>query len=141
MNYPSTFRMDSITRSAWNGLTMKSLAPDWIASITIDCCPIAEHITHVAFGSAALISLSAWIPSLLGIVISKCYEIRLELIILWQRPHFRLLPLLQSQIHPLVRMSFNIILINAASSTIKILAMVLNLLFYNLFNNTYRIQL
>ena len=29
---------------------------DWIASITIDCCPIAEHITHVAFGSAALIS-------------------------------------------------------------------------------------
>ena len=29
------------------------------ASITIDCCPIAEHITHVAFGSAALISFKA----------------------------------------------------------------------------------
>ena len=50
---------------------MKSLAPDWIASITIDCCPIAEHITHVAFGSAALISFKAWMPSLFGIVMSS----------------------------------------------------------------------
>ena len=39
------------------------------------------------------------------------------------------------------RISFSIILINAASSTIKILAMLLNLLFDNLFYYAYWIQL
>ena len=37
LSYPRTFLMDSRTRSAWKGFTMKSFAPDWIASITIDC--------------------------------------------------------------------------------------------------------
>ena len=57
--YPITFLTASNTRSAWNGLTIKSLAPDWIASITIACCPIAEHIITCALGSLPLIAFNA----------------------------------------------------------------------------------
>ena len=57
---------------------MKSLAPDWMASITIACCPIAEHITILALASISLIFFKAWIPSISGIVITM-YNGRLNL--------------------------------------------------------------
>ena len=37
----------------------KRPAPFWIASITIACCPIAEHIITFAPGSIALIAFNA----------------------------------------------------------------------------------
>ena len=54
----------------WNGFTMKSRAPAWIASITIACWPMALHITILAFGSTFLISFTALMPSISGIVMS-----------------------------------------------------------------------
>ena len=37
MIYDNTFVMASMTLSGWNGFTMKSFAPAWIASMTIGC--------------------------------------------------------------------------------------------------------
>src|SRR4051794_16935567 len=60
-----------MTRSGWNGLTMKSFAPALIDSRTLLSCPRAEHMITRAPGSSATISLRAARPSFSGIVMSR----------------------------------------------------------------------
>src|SRR5919202_6142992 len=60
-----------MTRSAWNGLTTKSLAPSLIASRTLDSWPRAEHITTRADGSVPMMSARAARPSFSGIVMFR----------------------------------------------------------------------
>src|SRR5690606_24959775 len=68
--YPTTFLMASKTRSGWQGLTTYSLAPAWISSLPVACCPMALHMVMTAFSSIFRISLTAVIPSISGMVIS-----------------------------------------------------------------------
>ena len=58
------------TSSDLNGLTMKSLAPASMASITSDSCPRALHMTTTARGSALMISRVASMPLLNGMTMS-----------------------------------------------------------------------
>src|SRR5690606_15621579 len=129
-HYPSVFLIASITLSAWHGFTIKSFAPAWMASITIACCPIAEHMIIFALGSIALISFNAAIPSFSGIVISIVTKSGFSSLYFstactpstasptTSKPFF-------------TNISLIIILINAASSTTKILLLIF---FTNPFN-------
>src|SRR5205085_4577774 len=61
---PSTFFTTARTSSPRNGLTMKSVAPASMASITSDSCPSAEHMITTALGSSWTISRVASMPDL-----------------------------------------------------------------------------
>ena len=58
------------TRSGLKGLTMKSLAPERMASMTMVSWPMAEHMTTLALPSAARMAFRASRPSMLGVVMS-----------------------------------------------------------------------
>src|SRR5690606_17444067 len=67
---PSTRCTASSTRAGWNGFTMKSRAPAWIAPTTGACCPIALHLSMGAFGCSLMISRTASIPPMSGMTMS-----------------------------------------------------------------------
>src|SRR5205823_8882775 len=67
---PSTFFTTASTSSPRKGLTMKSVAPASMASITSDSWPRAEHMITTAPGSCWTISRVASIPDLYGITMS-----------------------------------------------------------------------
>src|SRR5262249_37351402 len=66
----SSFCSAPSTRSGWNGLSTKSLAPLLSASMTIACWPMAVTMATRAAGSSFLISFSAARPSISGMVMS-----------------------------------------------------------------------
>src|SRR4051812_33547929 len=110
-------------RSAWNGLTTKSLAPSLIASSTLDSWPRAEHMTTRAEGSAATISARAARPSFSGMVMSRVIRSGLSS---WKRL-IASTPLPASPTTswpPLARASLTILRMNAASSTTSTRAIV-----------------
>src|SRR5206468_3660030 len=61
---PRTFFTTASTSSPRKGLTMKSVAPASMASITSDSCPSAEHMITTAAGSSRTISRVASMPDL-----------------------------------------------------------------------------
>src|SRR5579872_5313490 len=65
-----SFCSDSSTFSGWNGLTMKSRAPADMASMTMFFWPMAVHMITLALASSFLISRTALMPSISGIVMS-----------------------------------------------------------------------
>src|SRR6185295_16098934 len=112
-----------MTRSGWNGLTTKSLAPSLIASSTLASWPRAEHMTTRADGSAATISARAARPSFSGMVMSRVIRSGLSS---WKR-WIASTPLPASPTTswpPLARASLTILRMNAASSTTSTRAIV-----------------
>ncbi|EMI13396.1 hypothetical protein C883_3411 [Bacillus stratosphericus LAMA 585] len=91
-----------------------------MASITIDCCPIAEHIMIFAEASICLISFNAVIPSISGIVISIVTRSGdVSLYFSTACAPFSASPTTSNPFF--TRISLIIILMNAASSTINTL--------------------
>src|SRR6476661_7938966 len=114
-----------MTRSGWNGLTTKSLAPSLIASRTLASWPRAEHMTTRADGSAATISASAVRPSFSGMVMSRVIRSGLSS---WKRATAST-PLPASPTTswpPFASASLTILRMNAASSTTSTRAMVIS---------------
>src|SRR5215216_459251 len=121
--YASALPTASMTRSGWNGLTTKSLAPSLIASSTFDSWPRAEHMTTFADGSAAMMSARAARPSFSGMVMSSVIRSGLSA---WNCASAST-PLPASPTTswpPLARASLTIFRMNAASSTTSTRAIV-----------------
>src|SRR5467141_1334095 len=115
---PSTFFTTASTSSPRKGLTMKSVAPASIASITKDSCPRAEHMITTAPGSCWTISRVASMPDLYGITMSIVTRSGL-------RSRKRLTAWTPSSASPatanpaVVKMSRSVLRMKSASSTIS----------------------